>query len=175
MRRILMAMLMSVMVMVCGICSAQITEKDLNIGGIYIGQSMDEIVEKYGDSIRRESIPPLTKAFVFVPSLETKKFCGFYINNDSKLTLPSGIGLHMPMDLIFRAYGEPDNYKVTKGNEWGYKDRFHLTYKTTERMIYSDTGSSRPVYDELVFTCDENKKIIRIDGNMLSAVKVEMP
>ena len=52
MRKFLVAMLMSMMVMVCGVCSAQITEADLNIGGIYYGQSINEIVEKYGDPVR---------------------------------------------------------------------------------------------------------------------------
>lgn len=53
MKRILMAVLFAVAMMASITCYAQITVADLNIGGIYLGMSEAEVIEKLGQPIRR--------------------------------------------------------------------------------------------------------------------------
>ncbi|MDY6291191.1 MAG: hypothetical protein SPL86_06880 [Succiniclasticum sp.] len=181
MRRILMAMLMSVMVMVCGICSAQITEKDLNIGGIYIGQSMDEIVAKYGNPIRKEPWGAKGNAYVFVINgseiaitlSKDRDVCGFSIKGNSKLILPSGIGLYASMDSIIKTYGQPDFNKVVARTDRG--NIIHFGYKTPERKYSPDLDNSPMIYDMITFIIDVNNNISSIFVSTEVVSDVVMP
>ena len=118
MRKILMAMLMSLMIMVCGICSAQITEADLNIGGIYYGQSMNEVVAKYGNPVRKVITPPAGHRLVFLVDnseielrIDKKNSQVFeaLITGNSLLKTKAGVYLGASVDNILNVYGTPDS------------------------------------------------------------------
>lgn len=136
MRKFLVAMLMSMMVMVCGVCSAQITEADLNIGGIYYGQSINEIVEKYGDPVRKVVTPPAGHRFVFLVDdsevelrIDSKNGQIFeaLITGDSLLKTKAGIYLKDSVDDMLNIYGAPD--LVINVN----KDEYFVYYYTKEK------------------------------------------
>ena len=179
MRKILTTVLMVMMVMVCGICSAQIAEADLNIGGVYIGQSMDEIVAKYGEPVRTVSTPPVGKAYVFIvdgseiavaPNIK-KKVIGISISENSNLTLLSGIGLYAPIDSIIKTYGEPDFSRVAWKTEKG--NITHFGYRTLERKSLELDGLT--VYNELIFVIDTNDNVSRISVNTVFPQSAVMP
>ena len=120
--------IMTVLVMITTTCFAQVTVKDLNIGGIYIGQPIDEFIQSYGNPKSRMDTPP--KGFDFVYSFDGSKLFvrpdNFALENalvsriivegliNSNLVMSSGIKLDSTIEDVLKVYGEPLNAEETK-------------------------------------------------------------
>lgn len=124
-----------VMMMFSAVCFAQITEEDLNIGGIYPGQPLEEVVVKFGQP-RIVQRPPIGYNFYFkigdgdvLIQLTTNNKDGIIrvvnVLKNTGMTLPTGIGVGATEEDIIKVYGEPDD-----ANE--YRGRKVLEYRTSE-------------------------------------------
>ena len=102
-------------------CYAQISESDLNIGGIYYGQTMEDVVKKLGQPVRRESTPPAGSAPIFrcgnseimVRSNANGVFAVF-IRQGNDLFTAGGIGIGSSYDEVIKVYGKPDSESVNR-------------------------------------------------------------
>ena len=100
-------------------CYAQISESDLNIGGIYYGQTMEDVVKKLGQSVRRERTPPAGSAPVFrcgnseimVRFDRSNRVSLVLILRGNDLFTPRGIGVGSTYDEVIKTYGKPDEEK----------------------------------------------------------------
>ncbi|MBR1661128.1 MAG: hypothetical protein IJ694_02505 [Acidaminococcaceae bacterium] len=114
----------SMVMMVTSSCFAhQVTLKDLNIGGIYVGQPMREVASIYKNPAGKIDIPPKGFGYIFIfdenvgmkiqPSssdleistVEKITVDGLRNNN---LVMNSGIGLGSTLDDVLNTYGKPD-------------------------------------------------------------------
>ena len=145
-------------------CHAQITEADLNIGGIYLGQPMADVIKKFGQPVRRVSTPPAGSAPVFrcgnseivVKGRETVRSAHTLSGNDCFTT--AGIGIGSTYDEVIKTYGKADSdsfithpnvtqhyisYKIPKGNNifWLLSFEMFKEKKVTCINIYEDDGS----------------------------------
>lgn len=154
----------AILVMMTATCFAQITKEDLNIGGIYIGQPLEEVVAKYGDSVRKEPHAPKGYDLIFmIDGSEIRVFpiqgqvVSFSLNDNSKLNTSAGISIGMSLDDIKNAYGNPD--KVTSDM---YVNR--VSYFTPN--VYSNDANSAWEYykDVLTFNLSNGRiKFITFD------------
>ena len=147
-------MLSVVMMMFSAVCFAQITEEDLNIGGIYYGQSMDEIVAKYGDSIRTLQGIPVGRRFVFLVDgseiiiTPGKGTAGtLMIEGGSKLLTNKGIGLQSTLDDVINVYGTPDSDKF----DTMYQIR-NISYRVGGGVSSSDASNLPEEVKKIVFS-----------------------
>ena len=113
-KKVALFFVFSVFMFVSSVCFASITNADLEIGGIYYGQSMNEIVNKYGDSIRTIVTPPVGKEFVFLVNdseatirPEDGKVIKVTISGNSKLDTLKGIKIGSTFKETIALYGEP--------------------------------------------------------------------
>ena len=56
-RRLIAAALLTISLATTGICFA-FDQSDMNIGGIYLGQPMADVIAMYGQPIAKEPLPP---------------------------------------------------------------------------------------------------------------------
>ena len=113
--------IVATLVMVTSTCFAQITMQDLNIGNLYIGQPMSDVIKIYGEPIDKEPSPPKLVSYIykfdtekvyvspandFVKDAEIVQICieGFY---NKYFVMNSGIGLGSTMEDVLSVYGEP--------------------------------------------------------------------
>ena len=143
-----------VMMMFSAVGFAQISEEDLNIGGIYFGQSMDEIVAKYGDSIRTLQGVPVGRRYVFlvdgseiIISPGKGKAGTLMIEGDSKLLTNKGIGLQSTLDDVINVYGTPDSDEFNPV----YKIR-NISYRVGGNVSSSEASNLPEEVKKLVFS-----------------------
>ena len=122
----------SMVMMVTSSCFAhQVTLKDLNIGGIYVGQPMREVASIYKNPAGTMEIPPKGFGYIFtfdgdigmniqpngsdINDSTIQKITVDGLQN-SDLIMSSGIGLGSTLDDVLSTYGEPDVFS----NDVGY-------------------------------------------------------
>ena len=153
MKQFIISLFLSVMVLIPTVCIAQIPYEALNIGGIYFYQDMNEIIEKYGDSVT--STPRAPKGFDYFFKVDDAlvkifpfkgKIMSFSIDNKSKLKTAAGIGIAMKYEDIVNAYGEPDY--VEAGSDSMPSKVYYFTPN-----VYPDTPVAWTSYNcSLIFT-----------------------
>lgn len=131
----------AMLVMMTATCFAQITEEDLNIGGIYYGQPMEEVVAKYGEPVRKEPRAPKGYDPVFIVNgseMVIRFFEEKVVFASGKLKTPAGIMAGASVNDIISIYGKPDSFdEIDKG-------LLHIEYYTPK--IYPVTANSNWEY-----------------------------
>ena len=118
-KKLFLVFVMMVSVMVSAVCYAQISKEDLNIGGIYFGQPMSDVINKLGAPVRRISTPPAGSAPVFrygnneigVRGSEKSPVRGVWVvtGNGDGLFTSRGITVGSTYDEVIKAYGKADS------------------------------------------------------------------
>lgn len=144
-------------------CYAKITVEDLNIGGIYYGQSETDVVKNFGQPVRKESIPPHGNADVFKRN-SSEITVGFAWKNQSEryvyrvnvksgneLLTASGIGIGSTYNDVINTYGQGDVDTV-------------LTHSNLQQyfVIYKIPNVKPGMGTSLNFTISPDKKVIGI-------------
>ena len=143
MKKFLVMMIFMVTMLVSVSCYAQISEADMNIGGIYYGQSMEDVIKMFGQPIRKEPCPPHGSADVFKHNgseisvrfawrTQSERYVSSVnLKSGSGFLTASGIGIGSTYNDVIKAYGKADldtsiqnpnavmhnlKYKIPKGN-----------------------------------------------------------
>lgn len=132
--------------MMSSVCFAKVNMEDLNLGGIYIGQPIDEVINIYGEPLKQPTAP---KGYDFIFSLDGGNFVVRptypYQGKESiveKITLKDdikslkthlNIGLYASREDVINTYGAPDNtdeeYVVLSDNNRHLSEK--VSYITT--------------------------------------------
>ena len=162
-RRLIAAALLTISLATTGICFA-FDQSDMNIGGIYLGQPMADVIAMYGQPIAKEPFPPKGIDFIFVKN--GGKFRVGDVDTVNRVTVradsaaaglatKAGIKLGSTVDDIFNAYGTPsEDFTFPKPIAIGSRE---IQYK---KLIVVDTQNN--LKDELClsFGLDANNKVI---------------
>ena len=134
-KNVVLFFIVCVIMLLNSFCFASIKDSDLEIGGLYYGQSMDEIVNKYGDSIRTVITPPVGKEFVFLINdseatirPEDGKVIKVTISGNSKLDTLKGIKIGSTFKETVATYGEPTSIS-------NYSGTYCVDYLTPEVIV----------------------------------------
>ena len=117
-RKFIVSVVVAVLTMVATTCFAKVSMSDLNIGGIYFGQSWSEVVAKYGQPIRQEPNAPKGYFDVFrygnstfrVLKSKNETIVKMGTDEGCPLATKAGIGIGSTLSDIKSAYGEPDKF-----------------------------------------------------------------
>ena len=104
------------MMLATATCFAQIYKDDLNIGGIYYKQPWSEVINRFGQPIKKEEVPPKGYMYTFqngnstfkVKPYGTQSVLSVSVDKDGILKTKAGIGIGSSLSDIKAAYGEPD-------------------------------------------------------------------
>ena len=115
-RKLITSAVITVMTLATATCFAQISKSDLNIGGMYYGQPIQEVINRFGQPIRKEPRPPVGQFFVFqdgdstfrVRPLRNNIVGEVIINKDSRFATKGGIRIGSSLSDIINTYGQPD-------------------------------------------------------------------
>ena len=111
-RKLIMTATVATMTLATATCFAMISKSDLNIGGIYYGQPISEVVRIFGQPEWRK--PDFIKfrygsINIFItPSGSDTVIQASITGGDHNLKTKAGIGVGATMDDLRAAYGEPD-------------------------------------------------------------------
>lgn len=135
MKRVLVLVMFIVSLLAMSVtCYAEIALEDLNIGGIYYGQSEEDVVEKLGQSVRKEPIPPHGNGDVFKRNgseisiafawkNQTERYVyRIEVKSGNEFITPAGIGIGSTYDDVIKTYGRGDVDTII--NPSNMKDRF---------------------------------------------------
>jgi len=139
MKRFVISLFLLLGLVLPSICLAKITTDAMCIGGISYGQSMDDVVAKYGDSIETIRINnPKGYKFVFSAGdgttflLRAKdgKVVDLCVYDKSNFRTPYGIAIGSSFQDVIRMYGNPD--EVTDQPEYSFT---RLSYYTDKNFF----------------------------------------
>lgn len=163
-RRLIAAALLTISLATTGICFA-FDQSDMNIGGIYLGQPMADVIAMYGQPIAKEPLPPKGINFVFVKN--GGKFRVGDVDTVNRVTVradsaaaglatKAGIKLGSTVDDIFNAYGTPsEDFTFPKPN--AFTGSRVISYS---KLIVADTQYNLKDELSLSFNLDSNNKVI---------------
>ena len=167
-RKLFMSAIVTVMMLATATCFAQISVSELNIGGVYIGQPVSEVFDRFGEpsevmSFReRESYFWLVSGSKYTYRLivqSSSDRSGYVVvassGDGSDLRTKAGIGSGASLASVKAIYGEPDEiswHKGMKQNKYlagDYQMSFYLdgdteTVKTFGFSPNDFDGSSKP-------------------------------
>lgn len=119
MKRVLMLIMFIVSLLAMSItCHANITVSDLNIGGIYYGQSEEDVVQNLGQSVRKVPIPPHGNGDIFKRNgsevciafgwkNQTERYAyRIHVKQGNEFVTASGIGIGSTYDDVIKTYGQ---------------------------------------------------------------------
>lgn len=117
----------AMLVMMTATCFAQITFDDLKIGGVYVGQPMEEVLEKYGEPVEITVFAPKGDLYHFKDengseikvarlSPSANYVISISLTGSSRIFTSAGIGLGSKVDDIISVYGTPDSDYLLFGN-----------------------------------------------------------
>ena len=102
-------------------CFAQMTQEDMVIGGLYIGQRYSEVMEIYGrpSGIMRETDDP-GRIFSFIDNgtefnvrIINDRVAGVEVFGKNTLSTKAGIRIGSTVNKVKKTYGEPDEERGT--------------------------------------------------------------
>ena len=163
-RRLIAAALLTISLATTGTCFA-FDQSDMNIGGIYLGQPMADVIAMYGQPIAKEPLPPKGINFIFVKN--GGKFRVGDVDTVNRVTVradsaaaglatKAGIKLGSSVDDIFNAYGTPsEDFTFPKPN--AFVGSREISYS---KLIVADTQYNLKDKLSLSFNLDSNNKDI---------------
>ena len=115
-RKTIMTATVAVMTLATATCFAMIPRSELVIGGVYIGMPISEVINRFGQPIRKEQAPPKGYSYTFQngnstfsvkpASDNTLEYMGI---RDGGMLTKAGIGIGSSFAEVKAAYGEPDS------------------------------------------------------------------
>lgn len=163
-RRLIAAALLTISLATTGTCFA-FDQSDMNIGGIYLGQPMADVIAMYGQPIAKEPFPPKGIDFIFVKN--GGKFRVGDVDTVNRVTVradsaaaglatKAGIKLGSSVDDIFNAYGTPsEDFTFPEPN--AFVGSRVISYS---KLIVADTQYNLKDELSLSFNLDSNNKVI---------------
>ena len=172
---IILSCLFTVLMMVSVVCSAQISVEDLNIGGIYYGMPMEDVVSQYGQPAEVIQETPKSVKYRFKLN-ESDVFVSFDKNalvkdvsvSNSGVSTVAGAMVGMSVEDVISIYGTPTTDEVLPiGYGEGISNARFLTYACNEKEIPFPYGvmkrvsflrfrvSSDNIISSMVFYTDE--------------------
>ena len=140
MKKVLLALLLSLSVV--SVADAKISEDRIAIGGIYAGQTQEQVKEIYGNPVRKSQ-----GEFWFYNQNENTKFEIYFENKvvrhvrtkgNTGLATPDGIKVGSSKDDIINAYGQPDMYEKGGAFKAHPDSYFYRYYPTNGKTIWLD-------------------------------------
>ena len=124
-RKLFLSATVTVMTLTTATCFAMIPINELNIGGVYLGMPSSEVINKFGQPIAKEQVPPKghyqytfqNGNSTFWVTLAGNTIEIMDIRNGDMLT-KAGIGIGSSFADVKATYGEPDS---TGDDGWGYR------------------------------------------------------
>ena len=149
-KKLLMTVVVLVAVMASVSCYAKITKADLNIGGIYYGQSEADVIKKLGEPVRREPTPPAGSAPVFkygnaeiMVRFYKSPVWGVHLISGDGVYTAAGIGIGSSYDDVIKAYGQADIDSVlTHSNQQTYLVQYKIPNITPDQDAFLSFGIS---------------------------------
>ena len=163
-RRLIAAALLTISLATTGTCFA-FDQSDMNIGGIYLGQPMADVIAMYGQPIAKEPSAPKGLSLIFVKN--GGKFRVGDVDTVNRVTVradsaaaglatKAGIKLGSTVDDIFNAYGTPsEDFTFPEPN--AFVGSRVISYS---KLIVADTQYNLKDELSLSFNLDSNNKVI---------------
>ena len=163
-RRLIAAALLTISLATTGTCFA-FDQSDMNIGGIYLGQPMADVIAMYGQPIAKEPSAPKGLSLIFVKN--GGKFRVGDVDTVNRVTVradsaaaglatKAGIKLGSSVDDIFNAYGTPSS-DFTFPEPNAFVGSRVISYS---KLIVADTQYNLKDKLSLSFNLDSNNKVI---------------
>ena len=165
-RRLIAAALLTISLAATGICFA-FDQSDMNIGGIYLGQPMADVIAMYGQPIAKEPSAPKGLSLIFVKNggkfrvgdVDTVDSVTVWADSAAAgLATKAGIKLGSTVDDIFNAYGTPSS-DFTFPEPNAFVGSREISYS---KLIVVDTQYNFKDELRLSFGLDANNKVIRM-------------
>ena len=140
MKKVLLALLLSLSVV--SVADAKISEDRIAIGGIYAGQTQEQVKEIYGNPVRKSQ-----GEFWFYNQNENTKFEIYFENKvvrhvrtkgNTGLATPDGIKVGSAKEDIIKTYGQPDFHERGGRNKTHPDSEFIIYFPTSGRNIRLD-------------------------------------
>lgn len=160
-RKLIMTVTVAVMTLATTTGFAKIAYDDLNLGGIYLGQPMSEIITKFGQPKFKARTPDFPNGYygsfncgnfkLYISTTDSDNGVVFELtaNNDCQFVTKAGIGIGSSLASVKAAYGEPD--LVNEKTDIVYLAQYTYFVKDDNKtklsfLIRKDNGKVEGIY-----------------------------
>ena len=155
-KKVFMSVLLLGILMLSGICYAEIKESDLNIGGIYCGQPIGDVIAKYGQPVEKRPGAPKGMIYTFISNgqkirvSDKGEVSGVSVSGNGDIATKAGIKVGSTLEDVVKIYGTP-SYDYSSNS---YSPLRNIGYKT-----YAPTSWGGKYELTLGFSLDANNKV----------------
>ena len=169
-RKLFMSALVLTMTLATATCFAMIPRSELNIGGVYMGMSLSDLINMFGQPIKKEPRPPKGYLYVFqngnttfIVIPENGHIVTHAAFSNGSMATKAGITIGSTLADVKAVYGEPDDTIHIEPN---------ATYNINKSSIWLRYSAGVERYDECLLELEVDSATGRVSTMMFTTVPV---